>query len=38
VRSVQIISGTRDTGGTGDLCMPYDPTMLYKLAQQGLVR
>lgn len=38
VASVQIISWTWDIGGTGDLCMPYDPTKLYKLVQQGLVR
>ncbi len=37
VAAVQIISWTRDIGGTGDLCMPYDPTKLYKLMQQGLV-
>jgi hypothetical protein len=35
--SVQIISWTWDIGGTGDLCMPYDPTQLYKLSLQGLV-
>lgn len=37
VAAVQIISWTWDIGGTGDLCMPYDPTKLYKLMQQGLV-
>jgi hypothetical protein len=37
VASVQIISWTWDLGGTGDLCMPYDPTKLYKLSSQGLV-
>jgi hypothetical protein len=36
--AVQIISWTWDVGGTGDLCMPYDPTKLYKLNQQGLVK
>jgi len=35
--SVQIIAWTWNLGGTGDLCMPYDPTQLYKLSQQGLV-
>lgn len=37
VAAVQIISWTWDIGGTGDLCMPYDPSRLYKLSQQGLV-
>ncbi|MCA1836887.1 MAG: hypothetical protein LC721_11410 [Actinobacteria bacterium] len=36
--SVQIIAWTWDVGGTGDLCMPYDPSKLYQLNQQGLVR
>ncbi|HUG95627.1 MAG TPA: Tad domain-containing protein [Pleomorphomonadaceae bacterium] len=35
--SVQIISWTWDIGGSGDLCMPYDPTQLYHLSLQGLV-
>ena len=35
--AVQIISWTWDLGGTGDLCMPYDPNKLYKLSLQGLV-
>lgn len=35
--AVQIISWTWDIGGTGDLCMPYDPTKLYHLNLQGLV-
>lgn len=35
--AVQIISWDWRIGGTGDLCMPYDPTLLYKLNQQGLV-
>jgi hypothetical protein len=35
--SVQIIAWDWDIGGTGDLCMPYDPTELYKLSLQGLV-
>ncbi len=34
---MQIISWDLDLGGTGDLCMPYDPTKLYKLSLQGLV-
>jgi Flp pilus assembly protein TadG len=37
VAAVQIIAWDWDIGGTGDLCMPYDPTKLYKLNQQGLV-
>lgn len=37
VAAVQIISWTWDIGGTGDLCMPYDPTKLFKLVAQGLV-
>jgi hypothetical protein len=37
VAAVQIVSWTWDIGGTGDLCMPYDPTKFYKLAAQGLV-
>jgi len=35
--SVQIISWTWDLGGNQNLCMPYDPTKLYKLNAQGLV-
>ena len=35
--AVQIISWTWDLGGTGDLCMPYDPSKLYKFSAQGLV-
>ena len=35
--SVQMIAWDSGIGGTGDLCMPYDPTLLYKLTQQGLV-
>lgn len=37
VAAVQIIAWDWDIGGTGDLCMPYDPTELYKLSLQGLV-
>ena len=37
VAAVQIISWTWDIGGTGDICMPYDPNQLYKLPMQGLV-
>ena len=37
VAAVQMIAWDWDIGGTGDLCMPYDPTKLYKLNQQGLV-
>ncbi len=35
--AVQMISWTWDIGGTGDICMPYDPTKLFKMVQQGLV-
>ena len=35
--SVQIIAWEWRIGGTGSLCMPYDPALLYKLTQQGLV-
>lgn len=37
VAAVQIISWTWKIGGTGDLCMPYDPSQLYHLSLQGLV-
>lgn len=37
VAAVQLISWTWDLGGTGDLCMPYDPNQLYKTAAQGLI-
>jgi hypothetical protein len=37
IAAVQIISWTIDIGGTGDVCMPYDPSQLWKLNQQGLV-
>jgi hypothetical protein len=37
IAAVQVIAWTWDIGGTGDLCMPYDPSKLYKLSQQGLV-
>ncbi len=35
--AVQIISWTWDIGGTGDLCMPYNPADLFKFPAQGLV-
>ncbi len=35
--SVQIIAWEWRIGGNGDLCMPYDPSLLYKLTQRGLV-
>ena len=38
IAAVQIISWTLDIGGTGDVCMPYDPSQLWKLNQQGLVQ
>jgi hypothetical protein len=37
IAAVQIIAWTIDIGGTGDVCMPYDPNQLWKLNQQGLV-
>lgn len=37
IAAVQVIAWTFDIGGTGDLCMPYDPTKLFKMTQQGLV-
>ena len=38
IAAVQIVAWTVDLGGTGDVCMPYDPSQLWKLNQQGLVR
>lgn len=38
IAAVQVIAWTLDLGGTGDLCMPYDPSQLWKLNQQGLVQ
>ena len=38
IAAVQIIAWTLDLGGTGDVCMPYDPSQLWKLNQQGLVQ
>ena len=37
VAAVQIISWSWDVGGTGDLCMPYDPSKLFLFLGQGLV-
>jgi hypothetical protein len=37
VAAIQIISWTWDIGGNGDLYMPYDPTELFHITQQGLV-
>lgn len=37
IAAVQIIAWTVEIGGTGDVCMPYDPSQLWKLNQQGLV-
>lgn len=37
VAAVQIISWDWRLGGSGALCMPYDPTQLYKLNYTGLV-
>ncbi|HET7055700.1 MAG TPA: pilus assembly protein TadG-related protein [Thermomicrobiales bacterium] len=37
IAAVQIISWTWKIGGTGDVCMPYDPADLYKINRRGLV-
>jgi hypothetical protein len=37
VAAVQIISWRLELSGDGDLCMPYDPSGLYKRNEQGLV-
>jgi hypothetical protein len=37
VAAVQIIAWQLEIGGTGDLCMPYDPSLLYHINLQGLV-
>ena len=37
VAAVQIISWTWKIGGTGDLCMPYNPAELYEIPRRGLV-
>lgn len=37
VAAVQIIAWELEIGGTGDLCMPYDPSLLYHINLQGLV-
>lgn len=37
IAAVQIISWTWEIGGNGNLYMPYDPNLLYKLLQRGLV-
>jgi hypothetical protein len=37
ILAVQIISWTWDIGGNGNLYMPYDPSQLYHITQQGLV-
>lgn len=37
IAAVQIISWEWMIGGTGDVCMPYDPADLYKIARRGLV-
>jgi hypothetical protein len=38
IAAVQIVSWQLDIGGTGDVCMPYDPSQLFKRDLQGLVR
>jgi Putative Flp pilus-assembly TadE/G-like len=38
IAAVQLIAWSVDIGGTGDVCMPYDPNQLWKLNQQGLVQ
>jgi len=37
IAAVQIVSWSWDVGGTGDLCMPYDPSKLFLFRGQGLV-
>lgn len=37
ILAVQIISFTWDIGGNGNIYMPYDPSQLYHITQQGLV-
>jgi hypothetical protein len=37
IAAVQVISWEWTFGGTGDICMPYDPADLYKLNSRGLV-
>lgn len=37
IAAVQIVSWTIDLGGTGDVCMPYDPAQLWKRNNKGLV-
>jgi hypothetical protein len=37
VAAVQVIAWRLEISGTGDLCMPYDPSGLYKRNEQGLV-
>ncbi|HEX4813538.1 MAG TPA: pilus assembly protein TadG-related protein [Nonomuraea sp.] len=37
IAAVQIISWEWTFGGTGDICMPYDPADLYKISRRGLV-
>lgn len=37
IAAVQIISWEWMIGGTGDVCMPYDPADLYKISRRGLV-
>ena len=37
IAAVQIISWDWTFGGTGDICMPYDPADLYQINRRGLV-
>jgi hypothetical protein len=37
IAAVQVVSWRLSIGGTGDLCMPFDPDGLYKRNEQGLV-
>lgn len=37
VAAIQVISWQWELGGNGNLYMPYDPNLLYKLLQRGLV-
>ena len=38
IAAIQLIAWQFDVGGTGDVCMPYNPAQLWKLNQQGLVQ
>ena len=37
IAAVQVIWWEWSFGGSGDICMPYDPADLYKISRRGLV-